>query len=73
MLILVVIERERERERAREQERERVWPKLPISMILKGKKNVLKPKRSGSSQKKGSIKKRNCYLPQARVMMSLSL
>ena len=51
MLILVVIERERESERAREQETERVWPKLPISMILKGKKkNVLKLKRSGSSK-----------------------
>lgn len=73
MLILVVIERERERERAREQESERVWPKLPISMILKGKKNVLKTKTQWLFTKKGSIKKRNCYQPQAQVMMSLSL
>lgn len=46
MLILVVIESERARERESECDAE-----LPISMILKGK-NVLKLKRSGSSQKR---------------------
>lgn len=57
MLILVVIERERESERAREQETERVWPKLPISMILKGKKKCLKTKTQWLFKIKAVLKK----------------
>lgn len=62
MLILVVIERERERERAREQERERVWPKLPISMILKGKKKCLKTKTQWLFTKKKAVLKKETVI-----------